>query len=81
MALLVREYESEYHPIPSPDPIKIRQAELGLKDKDLMPFMGDKSTVSRILKRERDLTIAMVRKLHKGLGIPAEVLLAEPLPA
>ncbi len=35
-----------------------------------MPFVGDKSTVSRILKRERSLTIAMDRKLHKGLGIP-----------
>ncbi|RDC63981.1 helix-turn-helix domain-containing protein [Adhaeribacter pallidiroseus] len=82
LVLLVREYESEKYPIPNPDPIKaikIRMADLGLKDKDLIPFIGDKTAVSRILNRHRELTIEMARKLHRGLGIPAEILLAEPV--
>ena len=84
LVLLVEQYEAENHPITNPDPIeaiKIRMEDLGLKDKDLIPFIGDKATVSRILNRHRSLTIEMARKLHKGLGIPAEVLLAEPLHA
>jgi len=82
LVLLVREYEAENYPIPNPDSIeaiKIRMADLGLKDKDLIPFIGDKTAVSRILNRHRDLTIDMAIKLHKGLGIPAEILLAEPV--
>jgi len=82
LVLLVRAYESEEYPITNPDPIaaiKIRMQDLGLKDKDLIPYIGDKTAVSRILNWHRDLTIEMARKLHKGLGIPAEILLAEPV--
>lgn len=82
LVLLVRAYESEKYPIPNPDPIeaiKMRMLDLGLKNKDLIPFIGDKTAVSCILNRHRDLTIEMARKLHQGLGIPAEILLAEPV--
>lgn len=84
LVILVQHYEAENHPIPNPDPIeaiKIRMEDLRLKDKDLVPFIGDKTTVSKVLNRRRGLTIEMARKLHKGLGIPAEILLAEPLHA
>jgi len=60
LVLLVENYESENHSVPNPDPIeaiKIRMEDLGLKDKDLIPFIGDKTTVSRILNRHRNLTI------------------------
>jgi HTH-type transcriptional regulator / antitoxin HigA len=80
LVLLVRHYEAGKHPVPNPDPIeaiKTRMDDLGLKDKDLIPYLGDKTTVSRILNRRRGLTIAMARRLYQGLGIPAEVLLAE----
>jgi HTH-type transcriptional regulator/antitoxin HigA len=30
------------------------------------------------LNRKRPLTLRMIRKLHAGLGIPAEVLINEP---
>jgi HTH-type transcriptional regulator / antitoxin HigA len=81
LVLLVQHYEAEHHPVPNPDPIeaiKIRMEDLGLKDKDLIPFIGDKTAVSKVLNRHRGLTLDMARKLHKGLGIPAEILLAEP---
>jgi len=29
---------------------------------------------------ERPLTLPMIRRLHQGLGIPADVLIAEPPP-
>lgn len=50
----------------------------GLKLQDLVPFLGSKSRVSEILNGKRPLTLAMIRALHKGLGIPAETLLREP---
>lgn len=80
LVILVKEYEAENHPIPNPDPIeaiKVRMEDLGLKAKDLISYIGDKTTVSRILNRQRGLTIDMARKLHKALGIPAEILIAE----
>jgi HTH-type transcriptional regulator/antitoxin HigA len=82
LVLLVKTYEDEHYPIEDPDPIeaiKIRMEDLGLKDKDLIPFIGDKTSVSKVLNRKRDLTVPMIRKLSKGLGIPAEVLIGSPV--
>jgi HTH-type transcriptional regulator/antitoxin HigA len=50
----------------------------GLKQKDLIPFLGSRSKVSEVLTGKRSLSLAMIRKLYSGLGIPAEVLLQEP---
>ena len=47
-----------------------------LKPKDLAPLIGSMSKVSEVLARKRPLSLAMIRALHKGLGIPAEVLIA-----
>lgn len=74
---LVERYEDEKYPIPNPDPltaIKFRMEQQNLKNKDLIPFIGSKSEVSEILSGKRDLTLDMIRKLNKELGIPAEVL-------
>ena len=80
MTALVEMYEERYFPISWPDPIdaiKFRMEQLGLGRKDMVPFIGTKSKVSEVLNRKRLLTLAMMRGLHKGLGIPAEVLLKE----
>lgn len=37
--------------------------------------VGSRARVSEILNRKRSLTIYMIRKLHAGLGIPAEILI------
>jgi HTH-type transcriptional regulator / antitoxin HigA len=55
--------------------IHFRMEQAGLKQKDLIPFIGTKSRVSEVLAGKRPLTLAMARELHKGLGNPAEVLL------
>jgi HTH-type transcriptional regulator / antitoxin HigA len=78
LALLIENYESEHFPISLPDPvdaIKFRMEQQGLTQKDLVPFIGSQGKVSDVLRRKRPLSLAMIRKLHDGLEIPAEVLI------
>ncbi|WP_181305980.1 type II toxin-antitoxin system HigA family antitoxin [Rufibacter sp. XAAS-G3-1] len=79
LTLLLVKYEAENYPSEALDPIeylKIRMEVLGLSQNDLVPFLGDKGTVSKVLNRSRPLSLQHIRSLHKGLGFPAEVLLA-----
>ena len=80
LALVIESYErSKVEPV-APDPIEailFRMDQLGLKKVDLVPYMGSLPKVSEVLARKRPLNLAMIRKLHQGLGIPADVLLAE----
>ncbi len=76
---LVDLYEQKHFPIEAPDPIeaiKFRRDQLGMKDVDLAKFFGTRARVSEILNRKRNLTVKMMKVLHKELGIPAESLLA-----
>ncbi len=78
LADLVEHYESKEHPIGAPDPIsaiEFRMDQQGLTLRDLIPYIGSRSKVSEVLSGRRGLTMSMVRALHKGLGIPADVLL------
>lgn len=78
LATLVDAYESEHHPIDPPDPIeaiRFRMESQGLNRKDLEPMIGSRTRVSEVLARKRNLSIAMIRRLHEGLGIAAEVLI------
>ncbi len=84
LALLIKTYEGEHYKIELPDPvsaIKFRMEQAGLKNQDLVPFIGSKSRVSEILNGKRDLTLKQARALHHGLGLPAEVMLQEFAPA
>jgi HTH-type transcriptional regulator/antitoxin HigA len=81
LVTLVELYEAEAYPIGLPDPveaIKFRMEQQGLIQRDLVPFFGSRGKVSEVLSGHRPLSLAMIRKLHSGLGIPAEVLLQEP---
>ncbi len=78
LVTLVELYEKDVYPIGPPDPIeaiRFRMEQMGLKQKDLIPFIGSRSKVSEVLSGQRSLSVSMMRKLHEGLGIPAEVLL------
>jgi HTH-type transcriptional regulator / antitoxin HigA len=80
LTLLVQAYESKYWPIEKPDPIeaiKFRMEQEDLSQRDLIPYIGSRSKVSEILSRKRPLTLSMIRALHQGLGIPADVLVQE----
>lgn len=77
---LVQAYEARHFPIDLPDPIeaiKFRMEQSGLSVKDLEPMIGRSNRVYEVLNRKRPLTLAMIRRLHLGLGIPAAVLVAE----
>jgi len=80
LATLVQAYEARHFPIGAPDPveaIKFRMEQSGLTVKDLEPIIGRANRVYEVLSRKRPLTLAMIRRLHRSLGIPAEVLIAE----
>ena len=74
---LVETYEIEKFPFEQPDPVDailFRMEEQGLKQKDLVPFIGSRSRVSEVLARKRQLTVQMIQALSEGLGISARVL-------
>ncbi|WP_209332758.1 helix-turn-helix domain-containing protein [Lunatimonas salinarum] len=78
LVTLIGKYEREYYPIELPDPIdaiKERMRDLSLKDKDLVPIIGNKTSVSQILNRKRALTIEMIRALSSKLGLSVELLI------
>ena len=78
LATLIDAYESEHEPMDPPDPIeaiKFRMEQQGLTRRDLEPIIGSRARVAEVLNRKRDLSIAMIRRLHESLGISAEVLI------
>lgn len=77
---LVQAYEAEHHAITPPDPIeaiRFRMEQSGMSVKDLVPFIGPLNRVYEVLSRKRPLTLNMIRRINKGLGIPAEVLITQ----
>ena len=80
LVTLVEAYELKHFPLDLPDPveaIKFRMEQQGLSPKDLKPMIGRLNRVYEVLNRKRPLTLQMIRKLHVGLGIPAESLLKQ----
>jgi HTH-type transcriptional regulator/antitoxin HigA len=78
LATLIDAYEAEHYPVDPPDPveaIKFRMEQQGLSRKDLEPLIGTRTRVAEVLNRKRSLSIGMIRRLHKRLGISAEVLI------
>jgi len=81
MLALIEAYEAKHYLIDPPDPvdaIKFCMEQQGLKPKDLEPKIGQRNRVYQVLNGKRKLTMAMVWKLHIGLGIPAESLIRQP---
>ena len=77
LVLLIEKYEEKAWAISEPDPIeaiKIRMEEMQLKQKDLIPFIGNKSKVSEVLNCKVGLSLNMIYNLAKGLHLPLEVL-------
>ncbi len=79
LSLLVERYEELHYPMPPSDPIasiKFIMEQRGLSQKDLIPFIGSASKTSEVLNHKRPLSINMVKRLHHGLNIPYDCLLA-----
>jgi HTH-type transcriptional regulator / antitoxin HigA len=82
LTLLAMTYENEHFKIDDPDPIeaiKFRMEQMNLSQKDLVPFIGTKSKVSEVLNKKRPLNLSMIRALSRGLNIPIESLVKEPV--
>lgn len=80
LSVLVDNYERTHFPINLPDPIeaiKFRMEQLNYSNHDLSEIIGFKGRVSEILNRKRKLSISMIRKLHKAMQIPTDVLVQE----
>ena len=78
LATLIEVYEARHYPMDPPDPIEaiqFRMEQQGLTRKDLEPLLGTRARVAEVMNRRRSLSIDMIRRLHKELGISAEVLI------
>jgi len=77
--LLIKQFEDANYPIPLPNPIdaiKMKMAENGLKNKDLVGKVGSKGYVSALLNKRKPLTLELAKLFHQELHIPAEILLS-----
>ena len=78
LVTLLEAYEDKRWHIDPPDPIDaitLRMEQRGLTRRDLEKVLGSRGRVSEILNRKRPLTLEMIRRLHRELGIPAESLI------
>jgi HTH-type transcriptional regulator / antitoxin HigA len=78
LATLVEAYETRHYPMDPPDPIeaiRFRMEQQRITRKELEPMIGTRGRVSEVLARKRSLTIEMIRRLHDGLGISADILI------
>ena len=78
LVTLVEAYERKHYAIELPDPveaIKFAMEQRGLSVKDLVPMIGGTNRIYEVLNRKRPLSLKMIWRLHKNLGIPAESLI------
>ena len=78
LVTLVEAWERKHYPLDLPDPveaIRYHMEQRGLEPRDLIPYIGSRNRVHEVLNRRRELTLNMIRRLHEGLGIPAESLI------
>jgi len=81
LAMLIEKYEEKEWAISEPDPIeaiKVRMEQMHLKQKDLIPFIGNKSKVSEVLNRKIGLSLSMITNIAAGLHLPLESLIQLP---
>lgn len=80
LSMVINKYESEHAEpvaVDAVDAILFRMDQMNMNKKDLVPYLGSLSKVSEVLSRKRPLSLSMMRKIHSGLQIPAEVLLGK----
>lgn len=79
LVTLVEAWERKHYPLDLPDAveaIRYHMDQSGLAPRDLIPYIGSRNRVHEVLNRRRPLTLKMIWRLHRGLGIPAESLIS-----
>lgn len=80
LTLVIADFEHQTVPPVRVDPIEsilFRMDQMDLSRKELIPFIGSISKVSEVLSRKRPLSLPMIRRLNRGLGIPADILIED----
>ena len=78
LTTLAEAYEEQHYSIPAPDPVEAityHMESRGLSRRDLEPYLGSRARVAEVLNRKRPLSLDMIRRLHTGLGVGAEILI------
>jgi HTH-type transcriptional regulator / antitoxin HigA len=78
LVTLVEAYERERFPIDRPDPIdaiRFRLEQQGKSLHSLIGIIGQRTRVYEVMRHDRPLSLAMIRRLNEKLGISAEVLI------
>ena len=78
LSYLIEEYEEMYMPMPDASPAEVIQFMMemkGIKQKDLVPILGTKSFVSKILNGAANIPLNSMDGLCQLLGIPVEALI------
>ena len=84
LTTLVEAYEEAHFPMDMPDPIeaiKFRLEQQGEDQKALIGIIGNRTRVYEVLRGDRALSLAMIRRLYQRFQIPAEVLIQPMRPA
>lgn len=80
LALVIGDYEDKNYkiePLTALEALQCEMEEQGLNQATLAKRFGmSKSTISEILNGKKQMSLRMLKYLHKDLGIPANVLLA-----
>jgi HTH-type transcriptional regulator/antitoxin HigA len=77
LATLASVYEDARWPIDAPDAVDVLRyvmEQRNLSAFDLVPYIGQRGRVYDVLNRRRRLSLAMIQRLHRELGIPADLL-------
>ncbi len=82
LAVLIEKYENETIDLGPVDPVeaiklRMEQSNPPLTNRDLAAYIGSSAKVSEVLNRKVNLSLKMIRALHKGLGIPYSSLVPE----
>jgi HTH-type transcriptional regulator/antitoxin HigA len=78
LTTLVEAWEEMRFPMDLPDPIeaiKFRLEQQGENQKSLVGILGSRTRVYEVMRRDRPLSLPMIRQLNRHLHIPAEVLI------
>ena len=81
LVMLIEKYEEKHWAISAPDPveaIKVRMQQMHLKQKDLVPYIGNASKVSEVLNKKIGLSLSMITNLASALHLPLEALINLP---
>ena len=82
LVTLAEVYERQHFPIDLPDPIEAIKFRLEQEGKDyraLIGVIGQRTRVYEVMRKDRPLSLKMIRSLHHKLRIPAQILI-QPVP-